>query len=88
MPKDINKNLETAGHKPLWPMKEFMGYGERGEKLSREVYRDMRDGKIYAPEQGWNDDPPKLGEHGCVHLPSDAYRRGYDQIQWDRPKES
>lgn len=89
MPKNINGNLETAGHKALWPMKEFMGYGESGEKLSREVFRDMRDGSIYAPENGWNDDPPvHKAERGCVHLPTDAFRRGYENIRWDHQKEN
>jgi hypothetical protein len=84
VPKNINGNLETAGSKPLWPMREFMGYGENNEKISREVYRDMRDGKIYAPEGGWNDDPPPIGNPGCITRVSEAYRQGYDQIRWDK----
>lgn len=84
--------LETYGHKRFWPVKEFMGRGSRGQKLYRESYRNMQTGELYSPRKndgeplGWNGNPPDLpdGEKSqCVSV-SKAYRRGYDNIQWDR----
>jgi hypothetical protein len=84
--------LETYGYKPWWPMKEFMGRGPKGQKLYGEVYRNMQTGEAHFPQKddgeslGWDGEPPELpnGEKSQRTAVNNAYRRGYEQIRWDR----
>jgi len=73
--------LETSGYKRYWPLKEFVGKDMRGNKIAKEVYRDMITGQVYAPANGWDGSPPDLpsGERPAMSA-SDAYRENYKRI--------
>lgn len=74
--------LETSGFKRLWEMKEFVGHDSQGRKVFREVFRDMKTGAIYAPENGWNGSPDAKAEQP-VPSASESFRQNYDQIIWE-----
>lgn len=60
--------LETSGYRGWWPMKKIVGRDEHGNFKYREVFVNMarmREGQpcsrrfeTYAPEEGWNGEPP------------------------------
>lgn len=60
--------LETAGYRGWWPMKKIIGRNPDGSFRYQEVYVNMarsREGQVhtrryetYAPESGWNGEPP------------------------------
>lgn len=74
--------LKTSGFERFWPLKELTGRNMAGNKLTREIYRNMVTGEIHAPEDGWNGSPPDFpsGEKEPVISASDAYRENYDRI--------
>lgn len=87
--------LETAGYKGWWPMKKITGRDEHGNFKYREVFVNMarmREGQpcsrrfeTFAPEEGWNGEPPyPTGESGSCRRVSEAYRRNYDLIRWEK----
>lgn len=78
--------VETPGFKRYVEMLSFEGKTQEGERIGRECFRDTVTGLMVFPEKGWNGDLSTL-EHGdlaCVVHAGDAYRRGYEQIRWDK----
>lgn len=80
--------LETDGYKGWWEMKQFLGRDRQGKNLTKEVFRNMVTGEVYDPgEKGWNGSPPyPTGSTANIRHYSDAYRRNYDLIVWDKDK--
>lgn len=82
--------LETSGHKRFWPCKEHQGKDADGAIIYKEVYRDMLTGESHSPtdsdgiEIGWKGSPPSAPNTAMVA--SQAYRRGYENIQWETSK--
>lgn len=75
--------------KVWWPMRQFIGKDKRGKKRTKEVFRNIRTGEVHEPVSkdgehlGWNGEPPAVdGER--VPIPSEAYRKGYERIDWGR----
>jgi hypothetical protein len=90
--------LEVAGYKGWWPMKKIVGRDEQGNFKYQEVFVNMarsREGKVctrkfetYTPENGWNGEPPyPTGEKSTSWQVSEAYRRNYDLIRWEKENE-
>lgn len=89
--------IETAGYRRYWPMLQHLGK-ERlsdGTRVTHtaEVYRDMVTGAVYTPVSsgneplGWNGSPPDLPSgskerEGSERVDFNAYRRGYERIDW------
>jgi predicted Zn-ribbon and HTH transcriptional regulator len=82
--------LETSGYKGWWEVKQYLGKDKNGVKRGKEVFRNMITGEVYDPgEKGWNGEPPyPTGDMATVRHVSDAYRRNYDLIVWDRDREA
>jgi len=80
--------LETSGYKGWWELKQYLGKDKNGVKIGKEVFRNMITGEVYDPgEKGWNGEPPyPTGDLATCRHVSDAYRRNYDLIVWDRDK--
>lgn len=78
--------LDTAGYGGWAPMRFFEGKGPDGQKMGREGFRNVVNGQEVKPEEGWNGEPPyPTGDlANCRHV-SSKYRRGYDQIDWNKP---
>lgn len=82
--------LETSGYKGWWEVRQYLGKDKNGVKQGKEVFRNMVTGEIFDPgERGWNGEPPyPTGDlASCRHV-SDAYRRNYELIVWDKDKEN
>jgi len=80
--------LETGGFKGWWEVKQYLGKDKNGVKQGKEVFRNMVTGEIHDPgEKGWDGEPPyPTGDlANCRHV-SEAYRRNYDFIVWDRER--
>ncbi len=91
--------IETAGFKRFWPMRQHCGRDAEGRTIYRECFMDVtlpegHPNQIQAggydpdsgQEIGWNGSP--VGEPGNnIHSSSENYRRNYDLIHWDTPKE-
>jgi hypothetical protein len=84
--------LEKSGTKTWWPMKQFMGRDKDNKNITKEVYKNMVTGQEHEPLDrdgqplGWNGNPPDLpkGEKIAYLINSEAYRRNYDLINWDK----
>ena len=70
--------LETHSYKKFWPMKQLEGVNADGSKRSTEGFRNMKTGKFYAPENGWDGSPPDLpnGEK-LPDAGSDLFKKNY-----------
>lgn len=80
--------LETGGFKGWWEVRQYLGKDKNGVKQGKEVFRNMVTGEIHDPgEKGWDGEPPyPTGDlANCRHI-SEAYRRNYDLIIWDRDR--
>ena len=68
--------VEKAGYKRFWPMRELVGSGRDGKKYSQEGFRDMVTGEFHPV--GYNGAPPnyKPGEKDTVE-PSPSYTDHY-----------
>jgi hypothetical protein len=76
------RDIDTSGYRGWWEAREFAGRGPQGEKLYREVFRNMETGEVHAPENGWDGEPPRpSGE--LIQRGSDLYRENYEKIQWN-----
>lgn len=81
--------VRTSGKQQWWAMKEHQGRNEYGQKIYREVFRNMKTGEVHDPglEVGWNGSPPNGDDGGCMaHLRHLGYSSGYDGINWDGGK--
>jgi hypothetical protein len=76
--------MDTSGYKGWWPVKFFEGKKD-GKMTGSEGFRNVVNGEECQPEKGWDGEPPyPTGELSNVRHVSDAYRHGYDRIQWER----
>ena len=75
----------TSGFAGWKEVQVFEGRDEKGNNVGREGFRNIVDGRFAVPENGWDGAPPRpTGDLACARHTSEAYRRGYDQIQWER----
>ena len=51
----------------------------------REIFRNVTNGQVAAPAEGWNGEPPyPTGDlPNCRHI-SMRYRENFDQIRWNQ----
>lgn len=81
--------LETSGFKRYWPLKELMGHDSNGNRVTREVFRDIETGEIFVPMakdgtyQGWSGEPTGAKPDQPTHSASDTYRQNYELIRWE-----
>jgi hypothetical protein len=78
--------LDTHGHHGWWPMLAHRRRHVDGTMVGRECFVDMRNGNICEPEDGWStkDLPYATGETSSFQHHSDAFRRNFDLIDWNR----
>jgi hypothetical protein len=75
----------TSGFAGWKEVQVFEGRDEANNNVGREGFRNIIDGRFAIPENGWDGAPPKpTGDLACVRHTSEAYRRGYDQIRWEK----
>lgn len=79
----------------MWEMRQAIGKDSQGNMQSVPCYVDMRSGgvdgekMIHYGEEGWSSTPNNLpsgdeGREPCWQPPTEAYKRGYELIQWDK----
>jgi hypothetical protein len=74
--------LPTSGHKGWIPC--MFKSGTNNMRPPQEGYKNVLDNREYIPPGGWNDAPPgPTGEPIPLHS-TDAYRKGYDAIRWNK----
>jgi len=66
-------------------MREFTGKAPDGSMQGREIFRNVTNGQVAAPAEGWNGEPPyPTGDlPNCRHI-SMRYRENFDQIRWNQ----
>jgi len=85
MPQEGRVVHDTGGYRGWWPMKTFDGKGPDGQMQGREVFKNVVNGQVAAPEKGWNGEPPApTGDLSTVRHSSDAYRSGWERIWGSR----
>jgi hypothetical protein len=81
----VGMDGNKSGYKGWKEVQFFMGRDEAGNNVGQEGFRSTVDGRSVMPENGWNGEPPgPTGDLACARHTSEAYRRGYDQIQWEK----
>ena len=79
--RETSFGLPTSGYRGWMPVQFKDGTAER--RPPQQGYKNVITNEEYTPPGGWNDPPPgPTGE--TVRHASDAYRRGYDQIKWNK----
>jgi hypothetical protein len=79
--RETSFGLPTSGFKGWIPC--LLKDGSHSKREPQESYKHCITNQEYTPPGGWNDPPPcPTGEP--VRQASDAYRRGYDQIKWNK----
>lgn len=78
--------LPEGGFKRWRPQLFFAGYHKDGSVKTVEGFKNTLTDREVTPVAGWNADLDKLdhGDLSNVQHAGDAYRRGYEQIRWDR----
>lgn len=78
--------LPTSGYKGWLPLKFREGKSVDGTVRYSEGWKNVNDGYEHIPEEGHNGEPPyPTGDMPCVrHYASEAFRRNYDQIRWNK----
>ena len=83
--------LERSGFKKFWEMRELMGHDSNGNRVTREVFRDMQTGQTYVPIdpktgefRGWNGEPVGAKPDQPVFSASDRYRANFELIDWSK----
>lgn len=76
--------IETAGYKKFWEMKQLIGHNPDGSRRVAEGFRDMVSGEFHTSEKGFDGEPPVLLSGEKDPVISDNFSRNYDKIKWDR----
>jgi hypothetical protein len=77
--------IETSGYKGWWPMMIHEGRNPDDSMRGSQGFKNVTTGETVVPRDGWNGEPPgPTGDLACCHHASEAYRRGYDQINWEK----
>ena len=74
--------IQKAGYKRWWPLRQLTGRNPNGSKKSVEGYRNMLTGEFHAPDNGWSGSPPSLLPGEKDPVVSSNYAKNYDQIAW------
>jgi len=81
--------LETHGYKGWWPLRQYLGKDKSGAKQSRPVFRNMVNGEVFRPPEGWDGEPPyPTGDLSHVRGCSEKYAENFEQIAWEKNRES
>jgi hypothetical protein len=75
--------IQKAGYKRFWELKQLTGRNSDGSKRSVEGYRDMTTGGFHAPEKGWSGEPPEFPSGERDPVISDKFKQNYDKILWN-----
>jgi hypothetical protein len=77
--------VETDGYKGWWPVKFYEGKNPDGSVKTSEGFKNVLNNQEVTPREGWNGAPPyPTGDlSNCRHV-SEAYRRNYESINWER----
>jgi hypothetical protein len=71
---------DTSGYKGWVP-----AYFHEGKGRPSEGFKNVLTNEEVRPAKGHNGEPPyPTGEVASIRHASDAYRRGWDQIRWDK----
>jgi len=71
-------------------MKQFMGRDKHGRDMYREVFLDVKSKEVHIDVNkdgdflGWNGSPPNGLAEQNVHSSTEAFRRGYELICWNK----
>lgn len=75
---------ETSGYRGWRPLRQITGQDESGNPESVQVFRNILTGEIHRDwGKGWNGSPPYPTGELNMHT-SDAFRKNYDLIRWDK----
>lgn len=77
--RETSFGLPTSGHKGWMPI--VFKNDPYGNRPDREGYKNVVTNEEYIPDGGWKDPPPGLTGEPVRHA-GDAYREGYDKIEW------
>ena len=74
---------KTSGYEGWAEVKAFEGKTEDGQMVGDECFRNVINGEMCRPDKGWDGAPPyPTGDLANVRHVSDAYREGYERIEW------
>ena len=89
MPTNVGNRLKMpeAGFERWRPHTFFEGFNRDGSTRSRQGFKNTLTDQEVVPQEGWNADLSHLdhGDLATVRHSGDAYREGYDRIEWDKP---
>jgi len=77
------QELEQAGYKAWWPMKEYMGKDAGHNKITRDVFCNMKTQQIFRHSDGWNGELPDQFRNSGITTSSKKYTDNYSQIKWE-----
>lgn len=72
--------IQKAGYKKYWPLRQLTGRNPDGSKRSIEGFRDMTTGEFHAPEKGFNGEPPELPSGERDPVTSNKFKQNYPKI--------
>ena len=80
--------MPESGFERWRPYKFFKGLNADGSAKTVEGFKNTLTDKEFTPPEGWNADLSHLdhGDLACVQHAGDAYRKHYDEINWDGGK--
>jgi hypothetical protein len=82
---DNRLKCEVSGFKGWMPVKFGMGKDADGKIRTVEGFKNVLTDQEYVPPGGHNDAPPgPTGDLACVRHNSEAFRKNYETIRWDR----
>ena len=82
--------LQTSGYRAWWPMKQLVRTSAEGDRIYKEVFRNMETGEEHdsfdkdSQFLGWDGEPPPLekGEKGVIADNQSRYTKNYSGINW------